>query len=113
MKSKKSARRGAAYMVAEECFLVNNAGLVKLVLEGGWEKVHGMHISIYGHKTRTVESLQRCFMTLHWMKCPSVNELRKMTKDGRHAKWHNGVQNHQNVKPLPVLDPQIKGYNPA
>eukprot|EP00957_Ditylum_brightwellii_P167175 12726088-Ditylum_brightwellii.AAC.1 len=36
-----------------------------------------------------------------------------MTKEGRHVKWHNGVQNHQNVKPLPVLDPQIEGYDLA
>eukprot|EP00957_Ditylum_brightwellii_P141562 10784502-Ditylum_brightwellii.AAC.1 len=36
-----------------------------------------------------------------------------MTKDSKHAKWQNGVQNHQNGKPLPVLDPQIEGYDPA
>eukprot|EP00957_Ditylum_brightwellii_P023450 1769989-Ditylum_brightwellii.AAC.1 len=36
-----------------------------------------------------------------------------MTKDGKHVKWQNGVQNHQNGKTLPVLDPQIKGYDPA
>ena len=36
-----------------------------------------------------------------------------MIKDGRHVKWHNGVQNHQNGKPLPVLDPQINEYDPA
>eukprot|EP00957_Ditylum_brightwellii_P005464 418023-Ditylum_brightwellii.AAC.1 len=36
-----------------------------------------------------------------------------MTKDGKHAKWQNGVQNHQNGKPLPVLDPQIEGYKPV
>eukprot|EP00957_Ditylum_brightwellii_P125928 9599646-Ditylum_brightwellii.AAC.1 len=34
-----------------------------------------------------------------------------MTKDSKHLKWQNGVQNHQNGEPLPVLDPQIKGYN--
>eukprot|EP00957_Ditylum_brightwellii_P056008 4244524-Ditylum_brightwellii.AAC.1 len=32
-----------------------------------------------------------------------------MTKDGKHVKWQNGVQTHQNGKPLPVLDPQIEG----
>eukprot|EP00957_Ditylum_brightwellii_P070435 5351535-Ditylum_brightwellii.AAC.1 len=36
-----------------------------------------------------------------------------MTIDGRHVKWHNGVQNHQNGEPLPALDPQIKGYDSA
>eukprot|EP00957_Ditylum_brightwellii_P140419 10699013-Ditylum_brightwellii.AAC.1 len=36
-----------------------------------------------------------------------------MTKGGKHAKWQNGVQNHQNGKLLPVLDPQIKGYDPV
>ena len=36
-----------------------------------------------------------------------------MTKGGKHVKWQNGVQNHQNGKPLPVLDPQIEGYDPA
>eukprot|EP00957_Ditylum_brightwellii_P175364 13349595-Ditylum_brightwellii.AAC.1 len=35
-----------------------------------------------------------------------------MTKDGKHVKWHNSVQNHQNGKPLPVLNPQIEGYEP-
>eukprot|EP00957_Ditylum_brightwellii_P067462 5120710-Ditylum_brightwellii.AAC.1 len=33
-----------------------------------------------------------------------------MTKDSKNVKWHNGVQNHQNDKLLPILDPQIKGY---
>eukprot|EP00957_Ditylum_brightwellii_P073967 5620501-Ditylum_brightwellii.AAC.1 len=36
-----------------------------------------------------------------------------MTKDGKHVKWHNGVQNHQNGKPLPLLDPQIEGHEPV
>eukprot|EP00957_Ditylum_brightwellii_P163679 12461782-Ditylum_brightwellii.AAC.1 len=36
-----------------------------------------------------------------------------MTKDGKHAKWQNGVQNHQYGKLLPVLDPQIEGYEPV
>ena len=36
-----------------------------------------------------------------------------MTKDGKHVKWQNGVQNHQNGEQLPVLDPQIEGYNPV
>eukprot|EP00957_Ditylum_brightwellii_P164277 12506927-Ditylum_brightwellii.AAC.1 len=36
-----------------------------------------------------------------------------MTKVGKHVRWQNGVQNHQNGKPLPLLDPQIKGYKPA
>eukprot|EP00957_Ditylum_brightwellii_P185746 14141988-Ditylum_brightwellii.AAC.1 len=36
-----------------------------------------------------------------------------MTKDGKRVKWQNGVQNHQYVKPLPVLDTQIKGYKPV
>eukprot|EP00957_Ditylum_brightwellii_P210783 15365392-Ditylum_brightwellii.AAC.1 len=71
MKSKKSAGRSAAFTVAEKRFLVNNVDLVKPVSEEGWEKVHGMHISMYGHKNRTAESLRRCFTTLHRMKCPS------------------------------------------
>eukprot|EP00957_Ditylum_brightwellii_P205765 15345283-Ditylum_brightwellii.AAC.1 len=33
-----------------------------------------------------------------------------ITKDSKHVKWQNSAQNHQNGKPLPVLDPQIKGY---
>eukprot|EP00957_Ditylum_brightwellii_P141975 10816273-Ditylum_brightwellii.AAC.1 len=36
-----------------------------------------------------------------------------MTKDGKHVKWQNGVQNYQNGKRLPVLVPQIKGYDPV
>eukprot|EP00957_Ditylum_brightwellii_P211289 15366003-Ditylum_brightwellii.AAC.2 len=43
----------------------------------------------------------------------TVNKLQKMTKDGKHVKWQNGVQSHQNGKPLSVLDPQIKGYDPV
>eukprot|EP00957_Ditylum_brightwellii_P092282 7026112-Ditylum_brightwellii.AAC.1 len=35
-----------------------------------------------------------------------------MTKEGKHVKWQNGVQNHQNGELL-VLDPQIKGYDPV
>eukprot|EP00957_Ditylum_brightwellii_P211764 15366575-Ditylum_brightwellii.AAC.2 len=71
MKSKKSAGSSAAYTVAEKHFLVTNIGLVKPVLEGGWEKVHDMHISMYDHKNRTVESLRHFFTTFHQMKCPS------------------------------------------
>eukprot|EP00957_Ditylum_brightwellii_P042137 3191591-Ditylum_brightwellii.AAC.1 len=36
-----------------------------------------------------------------------------MTNNGKHVKWHNGVQNHQNGELLPVSDPQIKGYKPV
>eukprot|EP00957_Ditylum_brightwellii_P028524 2153908-Ditylum_brightwellii.AAC.1 len=36
-----------------------------------------------------------------------------MTKDSKHVKCQNGVQNHLNGEPLPVLDPQIKGYDPV
>eukprot|EP00957_Ditylum_brightwellii_P060210 4573270-Ditylum_brightwellii.AAC.1 len=34
-----------------------------------------------------------------------------MTKYGKHAKWLYCLQNYQNDKPLPVLDPQIEGYD--
>eukprot|EP00957_Ditylum_brightwellii_P103197 7865143-Ditylum_brightwellii.AAC.1 len=36
-----------------------------------------------------------------------------MTKDSKHIKWQNGVQNHQISKPLPALDPKIEGNNPV
>eukprot|EP00957_Ditylum_brightwellii_P018739 1408126-Ditylum_brightwellii.AAC.1 len=36
-----------------------------------------------------------------------------MTNNGKHVKWQNGVQNHQNGEPLPVLDTQIEGYKPV
>eukprot|EP00957_Ditylum_brightwellii_P150161 11435017-Ditylum_brightwellii.AAC.1 len=36
-----------------------------------------------------------------------------MTKDNKHIKWQNGVKNHQNGKLLPVLDPEIEGYDPV
>eukprot|EP00957_Ditylum_brightwellii_P207457 15353077-Ditylum_brightwellii.AAC.1 len=36
-----------------------------------------------------------------------------MTNNGKHVKWYNNVQHHQNGEPLPVLDPQIKGYEPV
>eukprot|EP00957_Ditylum_brightwellii_P027832 2104161-Ditylum_brightwellii.AAC.1 len=36
-----------------------------------------------------------------------------MTNVGKHVKWHNSVQNHQNGEPRPVLGPQIEGYGPV
>eukprot|EP00957_Ditylum_brightwellii_P042599 3225739-Ditylum_brightwellii.AAC.1 len=36
-----------------------------------------------------------------------------MTNDGKHIKWQNSVQNHQNGELLPVLDPQIERYEPV
>eukprot|EP00957_Ditylum_brightwellii_P200091 15253264-Ditylum_brightwellii.AAC.1 len=36
-----------------------------------------------------------------------------MTNDSKHVKWHNSIQNHQNGAPLPMLDPQIEGYEPV
>eukprot|EP00957_Ditylum_brightwellii_P089719 6833274-Ditylum_brightwellii.AAC.1 len=36
-----------------------------------------------------------------------------MTNNGKHVKRHNSIQNHQNSEPLPMLDPQIKGYEPV
>eukprot|EP00957_Ditylum_brightwellii_P105686 8059318-Ditylum_brightwellii.AAC.1 len=36
-----------------------------------------------------------------------------MINNDKHVKWQNGIQNHQNGEPLPVLDPQIEGYKPV
>eukprot|EP00957_Ditylum_brightwellii_P200775 15305060-Ditylum_brightwellii.AAC.1 len=36
-----------------------------------------------------------------------------MANNGKHVKWHNGFQNHQNGALLPMLDPQIEGYKPV
>eukprot|EP00957_Ditylum_brightwellii_P066046 5010201-Ditylum_brightwellii.AAC.1 len=36
-----------------------------------------------------------------------------MTKDGKHVKLQNGVQNHQNSELRPVLDSQIDSYKPV
>eukprot|EP00957_Ditylum_brightwellii_P202181 15328972-Ditylum_brightwellii.AAC.1 len=33
-----------------------------------------------------------------------------MTSSAKTLQWHNGMQNHQNRHPLPVLDPKVTGY---
>eukprot|EP00957_Ditylum_brightwellii_P100000 7620801-Ditylum_brightwellii.AAC.1 len=33
-----------------------------------------------------------------------------MSASAKKVQWCNGVQNHQNGQPLPVLDPKIEGY---
>eukprot|EP00957_Ditylum_brightwellii_P124169 9465289-Ditylum_brightwellii.AAC.1 len=35
-----------------------------------------------------------------------------MAPETKKVQWCNATQNHQNGKPLPVLDPKIKGYEP-
>eukprot|EP00957_Ditylum_brightwellii_P044846 3402245-Ditylum_brightwellii.AAC.1 len=35
-------------------FLVLNAGVILPVSESGWERVHAMHIAVYGKKNQTV-----------------------------------------------------------
>eukprot|EP00957_Ditylum_brightwellii_P053928 4085337-Ditylum_brightwellii.AAC.1 len=62
---KKTSGRGAAYTTAEKCFLVSNVDIVLPILELGWDRVHGMHIKLYGANNRTVESLWRCFTNMH------------------------------------------------
>eukprot|EP00957_Ditylum_brightwellii_P156429 11905476-Ditylum_brightwellii.AAC.1 len=56
---KKTSGRGAAYTTTEKHLLVSNVGIVLPILELGWDRVHGMHIKLYGAKNRTVESLRR------------------------------------------------------
>eukprot|EP00957_Ditylum_brightwellii_P128186 9776594-Ditylum_brightwellii.AAC.2 len=51
---RKTSGRGAAYTTAEKHFLVSNAAIILPILESGWDKVHGMHIELYGAKNRTV-----------------------------------------------------------
>eukprot|EP00957_Ditylum_brightwellii_P177772 13541530-Ditylum_brightwellii.AAC.1 len=68
---KKTSGRGAAYTTAEKCFFVSNVGIVLLISESGWEKVHGMHIELYGAKKRTLESLRCWFTNMHRTKAPS------------------------------------------
>eukprot|EP00957_Ditylum_brightwellii_P088328 6728178-Ditylum_brightwellii.AAC.1 len=68
---KKASGRGAAYITAEKCFLVSNVSIVLPMLELEWDKVHGIHIELYGAKNRTVESLRCCFTNMHRTKAPS------------------------------------------
>eukprot|EP00957_Ditylum_brightwellii_P012794 967220-Ditylum_brightwellii.AAC.1 len=69
--AKKTCRKGVAYTATKKCYLVTNVGLVKSVSEGGWERVHTMHHTMYRHKNQTVESLRQCFINLHCIKVPS------------------------------------------
>eukprot|EP00957_Ditylum_brightwellii_P023310 1759546-Ditylum_brightwellii.AAC.1 len=48
-------------------------GIILLILESGWDRVHGMHIKLYDAKNRTVESLRCCFTNMHRTKAPSGN----------------------------------------
>eukprot|EP00957_Ditylum_brightwellii_P115071 8776479-Ditylum_brightwellii.AAC.1 len=68
---KKASGRGAAYTTAENQFLVSNISTVLPILGSGWDKVHGMHIKLYGAKNRTVELVRRCFTNMHQTKAPS------------------------------------------
>eukprot|EP00957_Ditylum_brightwellii_P141221 10759585-Ditylum_brightwellii.AAC.1 len=68
---KKTSGRGAAYTTAEKCFLVTNMAIILPMSGLGWDKVHGMHIKLYGAKNRTVESLKRYFTNMHSTKAPS------------------------------------------
>eukprot|EP00957_Ditylum_brightwellii_P017567 1323650-Ditylum_brightwellii.AAC.1 len=36
-----------------------------------------------------------------------------MASKGEKLQWRNAIQNHQNGKPLLVLDPKVKGYEPV
>eukprot|EP00957_Ditylum_brightwellii_P164386 12515024-Ditylum_brightwellii.AAC.1 len=72
-KKKKTSGRGAAYTTAEKCFLVLNVGIFLLILELGWNRVHGMDIKLYGAENRFVESLRYCFTNMQWNKAPSGN----------------------------------------
>eukprot|EP00957_Ditylum_brightwellii_P053441 4050212-Ditylum_brightwellii.AAC.1 len=67
---KKTSCRGAAYTTAEKCFLVSNISIVLLILDRVWDKVHWMHIELYGANNRTVESLMCCFTNMHQAKAP-------------------------------------------
>eukprot|EP00957_Ditylum_brightwellii_P085870 6532731-Ditylum_brightwellii.AAC.1 len=58
---KKTHGRGVAYTTAKKRYLVMNIGLVKPVSKGDWERVHNMHLSVYGYKNQTVESLRWCY----------------------------------------------------
>eukprot|EP00957_Ditylum_brightwellii_P027321 2065363-Ditylum_brightwellii.AAC.1 len=62
-----------AYNPAKKIFLVSNVGVVLPVSEHGWERVHAMHISVYGKKNRNVESLKWTFNNLHCTRAPTSN----------------------------------------
>eukprot|EP00957_Ditylum_brightwellii_P130864 9983287-Ditylum_brightwellii.AAC.1 len=33
-----------------------------------------------------------------------------MQSSAKHVQWRDGMQNHQNSEPLPMLDPNVNGY---
>eukprot|EP00957_Ditylum_brightwellii_P082054 6239453-Ditylum_brightwellii.AAC.1 len=68
---KKASGRGTMYTPVKKPFLVLNVGIVKPISEGGWDRVHAIHLSVYAKKNRTVESLCRCFTNLRSCKAPS------------------------------------------
>eukprot|EP00957_Ditylum_brightwellii_P095201 7250710-Ditylum_brightwellii.AAC.1 len=68
---KRASGRGVVYTPAKKCFLVLNVGIVKPILEGGWDRVHTMHLSIHAKKNWTVEPLHCCFTNLWSCKAPS------------------------------------------
>eukprot|EP00957_Ditylum_brightwellii_P000518 40128-Ditylum_brightwellii.AAC.1 len=53
----KTSGRGMAYTATKKSFLVSNVGAILPVSESGWERVHDMHIAVYGKKNLTVTSL--------------------------------------------------------
>eukprot|EP00957_Ditylum_brightwellii_P162663 12386676-Ditylum_brightwellii.AAC.1 len=55
--AKKFSGRGMAYAPAKKHFSVSNVGIVLPISKSGWERVHTMHIGVYGKKKRTVDSL--------------------------------------------------------
>eukprot|EP00957_Ditylum_brightwellii_P146178 11130241-Ditylum_brightwellii.AAC.1 len=68
---KKASGRGVTYTPAKKHFLVLNVEIVKPNSEGGWDRVHAMHLSVYTKKNQTVESLHCCFTNLRSCKAPS------------------------------------------
>eukprot|EP00957_Ditylum_brightwellii_P204739 15340646-Ditylum_brightwellii.AAC.1 len=42
-----------------------------------------------------------------------IGNLREIASKVKKVQWQNVVQNHQKGEPFPVLDPKVKGYEPA
>eukprot|EP00957_Ditylum_brightwellii_P140831 10727831-Ditylum_brightwellii.AAC.1 len=76
--------RTAARLFKEEHKRGNKMPSKKKTSESGWDKVHGMHIKLYGANNRTVDYLRHCFTNTHQTKAPFGDPA--ITQEIREAK---------------------------
>eukprot|EP00957_Ditylum_brightwellii_P035447 2687750-Ditylum_brightwellii.AAC.1 len=62
-------------------------------------------LTVYSASVRHVVVVQRVWQRVRFLQTIAV--------DGKKVKQQNTIQNHQNGMPLPLHNPQIKGYKPS